>query len=94
MPVYKILVIIKNNMFSEYISKKLKEARYKLLKDGTYFGEIPDLRGVWANAKNLEDCRKELREVAEDWFLLKIRDHEKIPGFELKTDRRALVKNA
>ncbi len=81
-------------MFSEYIAKKLKEAKYKLLKDGTYFGEIPGLRGVWANAKNLADCRKGLQEVIEDWALLKIRDNEKIPGFELKIDRRALVKNA
>jgi predicted RNase H-like HicB family nuclease len=81
-------------MFSEYILKKLKEAKYKLLKDGTYFGEISGLKGVWANAKNLEDCRKELQEVVEDWVLLKVRDHEKIPGFEFKTDRRALVKNA
>jgi len=81
-------------MFSEYIAKKLKEAKYKILKDGTYFGEISSLKGVWANAKNLEDCRKELQEVIEDWTLLKIRDNEKVPGFEFKTDRRALVKNA
>ena len=81
-------------MFSEYIAKKLKEAVYKILKDGTYFGEIPGLKGVWANAKNLEDCRKELQEVVEDWAFLKISDNEKVPGFEFKTDRRALVKNA
>ena len=81
-------------MLSEYIAKKLKEAVYKILKDGTYFGEIPGLKGVWANAKNLEDCRKELQEVVEDWLLLKIKDHERVPGFEIKVDRRALVKNA
>lgn len=57
-------------MLSEFIAKKLKEARYKLLKSGGYFGEIPGLRGVWANARNLEDCRGELREVLEDWLLL------------------------
>lgn len=81
-------------MLSEYISKKLKGARYKFLKDGTYFGEIPGLRGVWANAKNLEDCRRELQEVLEDWLLLKVQSHEKIPGFEIKIDRRELVRNA
>ncbi len=71
-------------MFNEYIAKKLKSARYKMLKDGSYFGEILELRGVWANAKNLEDCRQELKEVLEDWFLLKISSREKIPGFEIK----------
>jgi len=80
-------------MLSEYIAKKLKIARYKLLKDGTYFGEIPGLKGVWANAKNLEDCRKELQEVLEDWLLLKIRFGEKISGFKIQFDRRQLVKN-
>lgn len=71
-------------MFNEYITKKLKLAKYKLLEDGSYFGEISGMRGVWANAKNLEDCRKQLKEVLEDWFLLKISSGEKIPGFATK----------
>lgn len=81
-------------MLSEYIAKKLKSAKYKLLKDGSYFGEISGIKGVWANAKNLEDCRKELKEVLEDWLFLKIREGDKIPGFDIKIDRRELVKNA
>ena len=80
-------------MLSEYIEKKLKVAKYKPLKDGSYFGEIPDLKGVWANAKNLEDCREELQEVLEDWLLLKIRSGEKIFGFEIQFDKRELVKH-
>lgn len=56
----------------DYVEKKLKSAHYKILEDKTFFGEIPGLRGVWANAKNLEDCRDELREVLEGWLLLKI----------------------
>lgn len=79
-------------MISAFIEKKLKSATYKLLKDGTYFGEIPGLRGVWANAKRLEDCRVELKEVLENWLLLKIRDHEKISGFAVKIDRRVLTR--
>ncbi len=71
-------------MFNEYIEKKLKLAKYKLLKDGSYFGEVKGVPGVWASAKNLEDCRKELKEVLEDWFLLKISSREKVPGFEVK----------
>ncbi len=81
-------------MLSEYIAKKLKQAKYKLLKDGSYFGEIPGLKGVWADAKNLEDCRGELQEVLEDWLLLKVRDQEKIPGFDFKVDQRALARHA
>ncbi|MEK7576774.1 MAG: type II toxin-antitoxin system HicB family antitoxin [Patescibacteria group bacterium] len=81
-------------MLSEFVQKKLREVRYKLLNDGSYFGAIPGLHGVWANAKNLEDCRKELREVLEDWILLQVRDRNKIPGFVLKIDRRRLVYHA
>jgi len=63
-------------MLSDYIFKRLKEAKYIILKNGSYFGEIPGLKGVWASAKNLEDCRKELQEVLEDWLLLKIRTRD------------------
>lgn len=71
-------------MLSKFIEKQLKRARHKFLNDGTYFGEIPGLRGVWANAQNLEDCRNELREVLEDWLILKIRSGEHVCGFDLK----------
>ncbi len=81
-------------MLTEFIEKKLKTARYKLLKDGSYFGEIPGIKGVWANDKNLEDCRKELKGVLEDWLLLKVRERENIPGFIFRIDRRQLVKYA
>lgn len=71
-------------MLTEFIENKLKLAKYKLLKNGSYFGEIPGLRGVWANAKNLEACRTELREVLEDWLVLQLRDRQKITGFNVK----------
>ncbi|MFQ5661737.1 MAG: type II toxin-antitoxin system HicB family antitoxin [Candidatus Paceibacteria bacterium] len=80
-------------MLSEFIEKQLKKAKYKILEDRTYFGEIPGLKGVWANAKNLDNCRKELREVLEDWLLLKVRNKEKVSGFNLKFDQRKLVKS-
>jgi len=78
-------------MLSEFIQNQLDKARYKILKDGTYFGEIPDVKGVWANAENLENCREELREVLEDWILLKIRDKEQVAGLTMgaETHRRS-----
>lgn len=87
-------VLTCSNMLSDFILKKLKSARYKLLKDGSYFGEIIDFKGVWANASNLEECRKELAEVLEDWLLLKVRERENIPGFRLKIGKRDLINHA
>ena len=66
-------------MLTAYISAAMARARYKIIDDGTYFGEIPGLQGVWANAGTLESCRQELQEVLEDWLVLKLRDGDAIP---------------
>lgn len=71
-------------MLSEYISKKLHQATYKLLEDKTYFGEITGLDGVWAEGTNLEDCREELRDVLESWLVVKLRHGDDIPEFDIK----------
>ncbi|MFA6018233.1 MAG: type II toxin-antitoxin system HicB family antitoxin [Patescibacteria group bacterium] len=57
-------------MLSTYIAFQLAKTRYKLLEDGSYFGEIKNLRGVWANAKTLEKCRNELADVLESWVVV------------------------
>ena len=69
-------------MLSEYIQKALEKARYKVLDDGTWFAEISDFEGVWANAATVEECRHELVEVLEEWLVLKIRDRDAIPEIE------------
>jgi predicted RNase H-like HicB family nuclease len=75
-------------VLTEYVQAALKKAKYKILTDdGSYYGEIPELRGVWANADTLEECRNELREVIEDWLLISISRSLPIPvidGIELK----------
>ncbi len=66
-------------MLTAYISAAMNRARYKIIDDGTYFGEVPGLEGLWANANTLESCRKELQEVLEDWLIVKLRDGDEIP---------------
>jgi len=80
-------------MISEYIVQKLNKARYKILDDGSYFGEIPGLQGVWASEKNLEECREILREVLEEWLILKLQDGDKIPGFLVKSNKDFKLKS-
>jgi predicted RNase H-like HicB family nuclease len=63
-------------MLTDYIAEAMARASYKILEDGTYFGEIPSLHGVWSNEATLEECRKVLQEVLEEWLLLKLRDDE------------------
>ena len=80
-------------MLTDFIQKRLQSAKYKILKDRTYFGQIPEIRGIWANAKTLEACRKELQEVLEDWLVLSIKTDKKISGFHFP-NTRSLAKNA
>ena len=69
-------------MLQAYLTKAMDSARYEIMEDGAFYGEIPPLRGVWAQAKTLEDCRRELLEVAEDWLFLKIRDRDPLPALD------------
>ena len=69
-------------MLFEYTQKALERAEYKKLDDGTWFAEIPGFEGVWANATSVEECRRELLEVLEEWLILKIRDRDPIPELE------------
>ncbi len=66
-------------MLTEYIVEAMSQAQYKILEDGTYFGEIPGFQGVWGNADTLELCRRELQEVLEEWLVLKLWDNEDVP---------------
>jgi predicted RNase H-like HicB family nuclease len=66
-------------MLTRYILEAMKRSRYKTLPDGTCFGKIPGLAGVWANEQTPEKCRVVLQEVLEEWLVLKIRDNDPIP---------------
>ena len=67
------------SMLTRCIREAMKRAQYKTLENGTFFGEIPGLAGVWANESTLDSCRGVLQEVLEEWLVLKIRDHDPIP---------------
>ncbi|HHY93985.1 MAG TPA: type II toxin-antitoxin system HicB family antitoxin [Firmicutes bacterium] len=77
------------SVLSRYIAAAMGEARYRILDDGNFFGEIPGLNGVWAAEPTLESCRQVLQEVLEEWLVLKLRDGDPIPavgGVALKVE--------
>ena len=68
-------------MLTEYIEEALKRARYEIIKDEEpYYGEVEELKGVWATGKTLEECRNNLKEVVEGWILLSIKKGLPIPA--------------
>lgn len=38
-----------------------------------FYGEVPELRGVWATGKTLEECRENLKGIIEGWIALRLR---------------------
>ncbi len=64
-------------MLTQYIQAAMRQAKYEVLEDGTFYGEIPGFQGVYANAEILEACRNELLEVLEGWIFRRL--HDKLP---------------
>ena len=66
-------------MLITYIQNAMRLAKYEILEDGKYYGEIPGFSGVWAQEENLELCRDELQSALEDWLVLGLRMGHKLP---------------
>jgi predicted RNase H-like HicB family nuclease len=61
--------IIFSLMFAEYIQAAMEKATYEIIDDPEpFYGEVPELQGLWATGKTLEECRKNLMEALEDWI--------------------------
>ena len=70
-------------MLTKYLEAAMRHARYEILKDdGTYYGEISKCRGVYSNARTLEQCRAELADALEDWLLFRIHRHLPLPRID------------
>jgi predicted RNase H-like HicB family nuclease len=64
----------------QYVDEALRSARYDKLEDGTFYGEVPRLRGVLATAETLEECRSQLAEVVEEWVLIRVARRLPVPA--------------
>jgi predicted RNase H-like HicB family nuclease len=84
-------------MITEYLREAMRKAKYKILADGTFYGWVEELPGVWSNGASLNECQQELQAVVEDWLLLGLKlghhitplgaidlgPHEEIVGIEI-----------
>lgn len=70
-------------MLTDYIAAAMRKAKYEVLDDdGSYYGEIPPIRGVWANADTLKECEEELESVLEDWIMISLNFGDPIPEID------------
>lgn len=70
----------RNVMLTRYLNEALERAHYEIIDDEEpYYGEIPELPGVWASGVTLEGCRRNLADALEDWLLFSIAKSLPIP---------------
>jgi predicted RNase H-like HicB family nuclease len=70
-------------MLTKYLEAAMRHAHYEIVADDqSYYGEIPPCRGVYANARTLEECRSELAQVLEDWVLFRIYKNLALPKID------------
>ncbi|HOM98128.1 MAG: type II toxin-antitoxin system HicB family antitoxin [Acetomicrobium sp.] len=67
-------------VLTEYIEAALESAKYEIIEDEEpYYGAIPELEGVWATGKTLEECRRNLKETLEGWIVIRLQRGLAIP---------------
>ena len=67
-------------MIREYIEAALNRAKYEFIEDEEpYYGEIPELGGIWATGKTLEECRRNLADVVDGWLIVHLKKGLPVP---------------
>lgn len=66
----------------------MKRAKYEILEDGIFYGEIPGFQGVYADTDTLEECREQLQEVLEEWIVLGFQLGHSLPIVDGTNDGR------
>ena len=75
-------------MIQDYISNYLSRAKYEMINNGKrFYGEIRELRGVWATGKTLEECRLNLSTSLEGWLILRLKKNLPIPNFKIPSSK-------
>jgi predicted RNase H-like HicB family nuclease len=60
-------------MIRECIAVAMARAHYEIIQDEEpFYGEIPELQGVWVSGKTLEECRRNLAEVVDGWVRVRL----------------------
>lgn len=70
----------------------MDKAVYEIIDDPEpFYGEIPELQGVWATGKTLEACRDDLMSAIEDWIAFRLRTRadpfHRLVGLRLRSPR-------
>lgn len=76
----------------KYLAAAMQKAHYDFVaEDGTYVGEIPGFRGVFASGTTKEACEVALRRVLEEWVLFRALKNHPLPTVDgIRIENREL----
>lgn len=67
-------------MLRDYTRAALEHVHYEFIEDEEpFYGEVPELKGVWATGETLEACRNNLESTIEGWLLVRLSRNLSIP---------------
>ena len=82
-------------MLRDYIQAALRHAHYEFIEDDEpFYGEVPELKGVWATGETLEACRDNLESTIEGWLLVRLSRNLSVPelnGFTVSAPKEMKV---
>lgn len=64
-------------LINRYAMLAAWRAETERLDDGTWYADIRNFPGVWAQGTSEEEVLKEVKSIVRDWTLLKIMDQDK-----------------
>jgi predicted RNase H-like HicB family nuclease len=70
-------VYIPSELLDRYVAVAMRAAIPRQLEGETWYAELPNFPGVWADAPSPKQCLDTLEEVLRDWLLLKIVDQDR-----------------
>jgi predicted RNase H-like HicB family nuclease len=69
-------------MLTDYIRAAMGHAEYEELADGSWYGHVAALAGVWADAIERDACPADLQSALEDWILFRLTNGFPIPAVD------------
>jgi predicted RNase H-like HicB family nuclease len=61
---------------ASYIEVAMSTCKLEPMEDGTWFAELPDFQGVWAQGATEAKATAELEDVLVGWMFLKMQDRD------------------
>ena len=73
-------------MLTQYIQAAIDSINWRLMPDGSFYAEIPEL-GLKINTTHLEECQGRIREMLEEYIISCLSQNKALPaigGVDLK----------